>query len=67
MGGITSVEDALQFIMAGARAVAVGTGIFYDPELPAKIVKGIRDYMITNNMPALELLEGVAHKGVSKS
>ncbi len=67
MGGITSAEDALQFIMAGARAVAVGTGIFYDPELPAKIVKGIRNYMITNNVPTLGLLEGVARKGVSKS
>ncbi len=67
MGGITSAEDTLQFIMAGARAVAVGTGIFYDPELPAKIIKGIRAFMITNNLPALDLLEGIARKGVSKS
>lgn len=67
MGGITSAEDALQFIMAGAAAVAVGTGIFYDLQLPAKILKGIKDYMIKNNVPSLDLLKGVAHKGVSKS
>lgn len=63
MGGITSVEDALQFIMAGARAVAVGTGLFYNPGLPAEIQEGLKQYMITNHIPDLGVIEGVARKG----
>lgn len=63
MGGITSAEDAIQFILAGARAVAVGTGIFYNPDLPGLIKKGITDYMLAHGIPALEQIEGLARKG----
>jgi dihydroorotate dehydrogenase (NAD+) catalytic subunit len=38
VGGITSVEDALKFFLAGAAAVQVGTAVFYDPALPGRIV-----------------------------
>ncbi len=44
IGGIVSSDDALEFIIAGASAIQVGTGIFLDPEAPVKIVKGIEDY-----------------------
>jgi len=60
MGGINSAEDALQFIMAGARAVAVGTGFFYDPELPVKINAGLTEYMKTNGISNLGRIEGIA-------
>ena len=38
VGGISSVDDALKFFMAGASGVQVGTAIFYDPELPERII-----------------------------
>ncbi len=63
MGGIASADHALQFIMAGATAVAVGTGIFYDHDLPAQIVRGIKQYMAANNIASLQSLVGAARKG----
>ena len=44
-GGIASPEDAVEFIIAGASAVGVGTGLFYDPLLCGKINRGIGDYL----------------------
>jgi dihydroorotate dehydrogenase (NAD+) catalytic subunit len=63
MGGITSAEDAIQFILAGARAVAVGTGIFYNPNLPGLIKEGIIDYMIRHDFSTPGQIEGLARKG----
>jgi dihydroorotate dehydrogenase (NAD+) catalytic subunit len=45
MGGIASAEDALEFIMAGATAVAAGAMNFHDPYTTIKVIDGIRDYM----------------------
>lgn len=45
MGGIMNAEDALEFILAGATAVAVGTGNFVNPNTTVEIVKGIEEYM----------------------
>lgn len=45
MGGITCGEDAIEFIMAGATAVSVGTATFRDAEAPVRVVKEIEDYM----------------------
>lgn len=45
MGGIMTAEDALEFILAGAAAVSVGTANFHDPGVTVKIEKGIRKYM----------------------
>ena len=45
MGGITSAEDALEFIMAGASMVAVGTANFVNPTATMEVVEGIEDYM----------------------
>lgn len=45
MGGIMSAEDALEFIMAGASMVAVGTANFINPSATAEVVKGIQAYM----------------------
>jgi dihydroorotate dehydrogenase (NAD+) catalytic subunit len=44
IGGIATAEDALEFIIAGARAIQVGTANFYDPEASLRIVDGVRDY-----------------------
>lgn len=45
MGGICTAEDAVEFLLAGATAVAVGTAIFADPETPGRVVDGIDDYL----------------------
>ncbi len=45
MGGIMTGEDAVEFMLAGASAVAVGTAIFIDPMAPIKVIAGIREYM----------------------
>lgn len=45
MGGITTGEDAVEFFLAGAKAVAVGTAIFADPMAPVKVIRGINDYL----------------------
>ena len=45
MGGIACGEDALEFILAGARAVSVGTATFHDPRAALKVADGIRAYM----------------------
>jgi dihydroorotate dehydrogenase (NAD+) catalytic subunit len=44
IGGIASAQDALEFILAGAQAVQVGTANFYAPETSLRVVAGIRDY-----------------------
>ena len=63
MGGIAGPEDALEFILAGASAIAVGTAIFYHPNVVEKIVAGITDYMTANNIAALTDIVGCAYKG----
>ena len=45
MGGISSAEDAIEFIMAGATGIAVGTANFIDPQATAKVIDGIEAYM----------------------
>jgi dihydroorotate dehydrogenase (NAD+) catalytic subunit len=45
MGGIQTWEDAVEFILAGASAVAVGTALFVDPATPNRIVEGLEGYM----------------------
>ncbi|HLU60845.1 MAG TPA: dihydroorotate dehydrogenase, partial [Gammaproteobacteria bacterium] len=44
-GGIASAEDAIEFLIAGASAVGVGTALFYDPLICPRINDGIRDYL----------------------
>jgi dihydroorotate dehydrogenase (NAD+) catalytic subunit len=44
MGGICSVDDARKFFIAGARAVQVGTALWVDPELPARIISGLETH-----------------------
>ena len=45
MGGIMTGEDAIEFLMAGATAVSVGTANFNNPAASVKVVKGIEEYM----------------------
>jgi dihydroorotate dehydrogenase (NAD+) catalytic subunit len=45
MGGIMTAEDAIEFFLAGAKAIAVGTAIFADPFAPLKVIGGINEYL----------------------
>jgi dihydroorotate dehydrogenase (NAD+) catalytic subunit len=58
MGGIMAAGDALEFIIAGAKAVAIGTGNFVDPLTPIKVIDGIREYMIKNKIKDIKSLVG---------
>ena len=58
MGGIASAEDALEFIMAGAAAVAVGAANFSDPYTTVKVIEGIEQYMKDNNVKDIKDLIG---------
>jgi len=60
MGGIMQLEDALQFILAGAGAVAVGTGNFVDPLTIPKLVSSLDSYLEEKGYRSLEPLVGAA-------
>ncbi len=49
MGGIATAEDAIEFLLAGASAIMVGTANFVDPLVPEKIINGIVEYLKQNN------------------
>jgi dihydroorotate dehydrogenase (NAD+) catalytic subunit len=59
-GGICSANDALEFLMAGATAVGVGTALFYDPLVCPKINQGIADYLSKHGMKSVSDLVGTS-------
>ncbi len=59
MGGIATAEDALEFILAGATAVSVGTANFYNPTATIDVVNGIEDYMRQKNVDDISQLIGL--------
>jgi len=58
MGGIMNAADAIEFIVAGASAVQVGTAIFIDPTIPSQIVDGITSYMERHKILSVNELIG---------
>jgi len=58
MGGIQNAEDAIEFLMAGATAVAVGTANFYEPQTPLQVVAGIRDFMALEKISDVREITG---------
>ena len=57
-GGITTVNDALEFLIAGASAVGIGTALFYDPLVCKKINAGITDYLVQHGFDSVSSLTG---------
>lgn len=57
-GGITSAKDALEFIIAGAATVGVGTALFYDPLVCQKINDGVLDYLQRHGLSSISELTG---------
>lgn len=58
MGGISDSDDAVEMMMAGAKAVQMGTAIFTDPYSPLKVIDGLKQYMIDNNLDSLSEIVG---------
>ena len=58
IGGIMSAEDAIEYLLAGASAIQVGTANFVDPEIPLKIIDGLEEYMKENKLPNLKSIIG---------
>lgn len=59
LGGIMSAEDAIEFIMAGATLIQVGTGNFIKPDLAVDIIQGIEKFMDENNIKSLDEIRGI--------
>ncbi len=57
-GGVTSPDDALEFLIAGASTVGVGTALFYDPLICHKINTGIQEYMAQNQLTRVSQITG---------
>ena len=57
-GGISSVEDALEFIIAGASTIGVGTALFVDPLVCNKINEGLEKYLVTQGLSCINELVG---------
>jgi dihydroorotate dehydrogenase (NAD+) catalytic subunit len=62
MGGICTTEDALEYIMAGATSVAVGTCNFINPMAPVEIIQGLYDYCINKGIKDINELVGCSFK-----
>ena len=60
MGGISCAEDAIEFLLAGASAVAVGTANFNDPTVTMKICDGISDYLAQRHLESVQDIVGAA-------
>ena len=58
MGGIATTDDAIEMMMAGAKAIQMGTAIFTDPYAPLKVIDGLKQYMKVNNLNSLEEIVG---------
>jgi dihydroorotate dehydrogenase (NAD+) catalytic subunit len=56
MGGISSTEDALEFLMAGAAAIQVGTATFSRPTTMVEVIAGIESYMHANAVTTIDEL-----------
>lgn len=57
-GGIARAEDALEFIIAGASAISIGTANFVNPNVPIEVLEGIERYLVENKMASLSELTG---------
>ena len=59
MGGISTTDDALEFIMAGATGVAIGTANFNNPYVMLEVIKGLNNYMGENGIEDLKEIRGI--------
>jgi dihydroorotate dehydrogenase (NAD+) catalytic subunit len=62
LGGISSVNDAIEFLMAGASAIQIGTANFVDPLISLKVAKGIEEYLEKNEFTNVNSLTGLINQ-----
>ncbi len=62
-GGIETAGDALEFVLTGARAVGIGTALFYDPMAARTVNTGLREYLARHGVERLEALVGALDTG----
>jgi dihydroorotate dehydrogenase (NAD+) catalytic subunit len=62
IGGITTPEDAIEFMLAGACAVQVGTTNFINPKATEEIIHGIGTFLTKNSMASIQDLIGKARQ-----
>jgi dihydroorotate dehydrogenase (NAD+) catalytic subunit len=62
MGGIMTAQDALEFMLAGATAVAVGTANYVNPKASIEIIKGIEEYLVRHKIANIKRLVGALKK-----
>jgi dihydroorotate dehydrogenase (NAD+) catalytic subunit len=67
MGGIMTAHDALEFILAGASAVQIGTANFADPFVWQKVLKSMRDYMVRHRVARVSDLVGKVEIGIPET
>jgi dihydroorotate dehydrogenase (NAD+) catalytic subunit len=60
-GGITNTKDAIEFAVVGSDAIGLGTGLYYDPLLCGKLLKGVRDYLDRHHIHSYAELVGTLH------
>ena len=58
IGGISSAQDALEFFIAGASAIQIGTANYYDPRVTMKVIDGLNDYCQKNHIDNIASLTG---------
>lgn len=58
LGGISSATDAVEFLLAGATAIQIGTANFIDPAITVKVVEGIREYLVRHEYSSVRELIG---------
>lgn len=58
MGGIMTADDAIEFMLAGATAISIGTANFVDPETPVKVVEGVKKYLLDNKIDDIRSIIG---------
>jgi dihydroorotate dehydrogenase (NAD+) catalytic subunit len=62
LGGIRSAADAVEFLIAGATAVAIGTASFVEPDCATQVVAGLREYCLRKKIARLDELTGSLHE-----
>ncbi|MCR9012382.1 dihydroorotate dehydrogenase [Gabonibacter chumensis] len=59
LGGITSANDAIEFLLAGASAIQIGTANFIDPAITLKVIRGINEYLDQNGFKSVKDIIGL--------
>lgn len=67
MGGVSSADDVLQYLAAGSTLVGVGTALFREPGLPARIVRELADELSARGLSSVADLVGAAHENASNA